>query len=376
MASKDPVRLRRRATRTGLQSLYLDIYLSGRRKCEYLKLYLVPEKTPADKQKNRDTLLLAESVRAKRLVEVRNNQYGFDNGFKTRVRFFDYYDSLCEKHNKTFGNYGNWISVGHNLREYEQNHNITFADITPDWVRGFRDFLDTKAVAFKHDGRVRKVQKNLSQNTKMVYFNALRACINSAFDERLISTNPMRGIDGFKEAEDTRMYLTIDEVKRLAATECDHPAVKNAFLFSCLTGLRRSDVLRLKWGNVHLQGEFTRIIFTQKKTNGLEYLDISPQAAELMGERKAADVPVFEWFLTPNRTNQVLAVWVARAGIDKTITFHCARHTFAVMMLDIGTDIYTTSKLLGHRSLSSTQVYAKVLDKSKQQAVQNIPRLL
>lgn len=62
-----------------------------------------------------------------------------------------------------------------------------------------------------------------------------------------------------------------------------------------------------------------------------------------------------------------------RAGIHKDITFHCGRHTFAVMMLDLGTDIYTVSKLLGHRELSTTQIYAKVLDKNKQAAVAKIP---
>jgi integrase len=172
------------------------------------------------------------------------------------------------------------------------------------------------------------------------------------------------------------MYLTIDEVKLLAATDCDYPAVKTAFLFSCLTGLRRSDILNLRWGDVHQQGEFTRIIFRQKKTSGQEYLDISPQAVELMGERKTASEHVFAWFMTPDATNHALAVWCAKAGINKKISFHCGRHTFAVMMLDLGTDIYTTSKLLGHRDLSTTQIYAKVLDKNKQQAVANIPRLI
>lgn len=95
----------------------------------------------------------------------------------------------------------------------------------------------------------------------------------------------MRGVEGFKAEEGTRMYLTIEEVQRLAQTECEYPAIKRAFLFSCLTGLRRSDVIRLTWGDVHQQGEFTRIIFKQKKTSGQEYLDIPPQAAELMGER-------------------------------------------------------------------------------------------
>lgn len=377
MASKDPVRLRRRTTKSGLQSLYLDIYIEGRRKCEYLKLYLVKEKNAEDKQRNRDTLLLAESIRAKRLVEVRNHKYGFDNNYATDVKFFDYYENMIKERIESTGNYGNWRSALHHLHYYERNNNITFAEITPDWIKRFKDYLDTKARTYQHDNRKKSMHESrLSINSKVSYFNKLRACINQAFEERIMPVNPMRGIEGFKQEEGTRMYLTIDEVRTLAATECDYPSVKAAFLFSCLTGLRRSDISRLTWGDVYQQGEFTRIVFKQKKTGGQEYLDISKQAAELMGERRRSNELVFDWFFTPDATNHALAVWVAKAGIDKKITFHCGRHTFATMMLDLGTDIYTVSKLLGHRDLSTTQIYARVLDKNKQEAVQRIPRVL
>lgn len=155
----------------------------------------------------------------------------------------------------------------------------------------------------------------------------MRTCLNQAYEERIIDENPMRGIDGFKAEEGTRMYLTIDEVKLLAETECEYPNIKRAFLFSCLTGLRRSDVLRLTWADVQKQGEFTRLIFKQKKTNGQEYLDISPQAAELMGERSEDDEHPFGDIHSPSCTNESIKRWVLRAGIKKDITFHCARHT-------------------------------------------------
>ena len=172
------------------------------------------------------------------------------------------------------------------------------------------------------------------------------------------------------------MYLTIDEVRLLAQTECEYPRIKDAFLFSCMTGLRRSDILRLKWGDIHKQGDFTRIIFRQKKTEGQEYLDITPQAAQLMGDPKGINDPIFEDIHSPSCTNKAVQEWVLNAGIHKKISFHCARHTFATMMLDLGTDIYTVSKLLGHRDLSTTQIYVKVLDKNKQKAVSNIPDIL
>ena len=123
------------------------------------------------------------------------------------------------------------------------------------------------------------------------------------------------------------MYLTLEEVKKLSQTECEYPKIKRAFLFSCLTGLRRSDILKLTWGEVHQQGDFTRIIFRQKKTGGQEYLDITQQAAELMGERGKPNDKVFTDIYSPTCTNEAIKKWVLRAGINKEITFHSFRHS-------------------------------------------------
>ena len=377
--SKEPIRLRKRKTSKGMTSLYLDIYLNGKRSYEFLKLYLVPEKSREDKRKNAETMKFAEAIRSKRIVELQNGEYGFKSQFKEDTLFFDYYEALCAKRFQTEdskGNWGNWRSCMKHLEKYEPNRKITFAEITPQWVQGFKDYLENEACAWGNDYRDRIKDHKLSRNSRLSYFNKLRACLNQAYEERVIQHNPMRGIDNFKPEEGTRMYLTLEEVKTLADTPCEYDSVKRAFLFSCLTGLRRSDIIKMTWGEVQEQSGFIRIIFRQKKTGGQEYLDITPQAAELMGERKKASAPVFEDIHSPSCTNEVIKRWVLRAGIQKEITFHCGRHTFAVLMLDLGTDIYTVSKLLGHRELNTTQIYAKVLDKNKQAAVAKIPSIL
>lgn len=362
---------------SGLTTLYLDIYLDGKRSYEYLKLYLVPEKNRADKEKNRTTLRLAEDVKAKRIVELRNGKFGFQSPFKEDTLFYPYYRSMCEERlgEESRGNWGNWYSCLHHLKIYDGNEKLTFRDITTEWVQGFKDYLEKDAKAWAHDFRRRLDYHPLARNSRLSYFNKLKACLNKAFEERIIPVNPIRGVESFKPEEGTRMYLTLEEVQRLARTECSYPAVKTAFLFSCLTGLRRSDIARLTWGDVQRQGDFIRLIFKQKKTGGQEYLDISSQAAELMGERGEPNEKVFMDFLTPGATNNAVQMWVMKAGINKKISFHCARHTFAVLMLDLGTDIYTVSKLLGHKEISTTQIYAKVLDKNKQAAVSRIPSI-
>jgi len=378
-SAKEPIRIRQKKLANGNKSLYLDIYRDGKRVYEFLKMYLIPEKSKADKEKNRQTMQLANSIKSKRIVEMQNGEYGFKSEYATDTLFFDYYRAMCEKRHgnpESRGNWGNWYSCLHHLMKYEKNERITFAEITTEWVQGFHDYLEKDAVAWGHDYRKRIKDKPLSRNSKLSYFNKLRACLNQAFEDGVIPNNPARKVENFKEEEGTRMYLTIDEVRKLAQTDCEYPCIKRAFLFSCLTGLRRSDIERLTWGEVFNQGDFTRIIFKQKKTKGQESLDITEQAADLMGERGEPDVKVFPDIHSPTVTNTAIREWVLRAGIQKKITFHCGRHTFATMMLDLGTDIYTVSKLLGHRQLSTTQIYAKVMDKNKQRAVANIPNVL
>ena len=244
---KEQVYLRKRLMPSGNISLYLDTFTRDGRVYEYLKLYLIPEHSRADKEKNRQTMQLAEAIRAKRTVEIQNNEYGFKSAYAEETRFFDYYKAMCEKRlgEESKGNWGNWKSCLKHLEKYEKNKNITFASITPEWIEGFKDYLENKACAWENDKRKRVKDKPLSRNSKVSYFNKLRACVNQAFEERIIAHNPLRGIEGFKAEEGTRMYLTIDELKRLTQTECDYPNIKKAFLFSCLTGLRRSDILNL-----------------------------------------------------------------------------------------------------------------------------------
>ncbi len=362
--SKEPIRLRKRKLKDGSFSLYLDIYNEGQRTYEYLKLYLMPGTSKEVRAKNKETMLLAEAVRAKRLVEFQNGRFSFDKRISSKIRFFDYYKAVAGKKMETCGE---WHSNLKHMERYEPNNAILLKSIDVKWIEGYKEYLMTKATSYA--GQL------LSPNTAQTYFRKLRACINKAFADGLISDNPIVHVDGIKGCEGTRMYLTLDEVRLLAATPCRYPEIKRAFLFSCLTGLRKSDIEKMTWGEIHQQGTFTRIIFTQKKTGGLEYLDISPEAVKLLGERAGDDAKVFPYMPSFPLIEEALKGWTEAAGIKKHITFHCGRHTFATMMLDLGADLFTVSKLLGHRDIKTTQIYAKILDKNKQEAVSKIPSI-
>lgn len=378
--TKESVKLRKRLRPSGNTALFLEFYIKGKRTYEYLNLFLVPEKTRADKERNRETLRFAETIRGKRLVEVQNGEYGFEGAYKLDTNFLEYYRMLCEKRHQnpeSLGNWGNWYSALKHLERYCRP-DMTFREVTPEFVQGFKDYLDRTARV--RDKRKKadttEDRKPLSNASKVSYFNKLRACINQAFEDRILPHNPLRGIEGFKLEERERVYLTLEEVKAMAAAECKYPVLRNAFLFSCLTGLRKSDIEKMKWSEVRQQGEFTRIVFKQKKTGGQEYIDINPQAVAFMGERRDPDAHVFPNFSYSSYYLMELKRWAVRAGITKDITFHSGRHTFAVLMLDLGADIYTVQKLLGHKEIATTQIYAKVMDKKKQAAAMLIPPIL
>ena len=101
-------------------------------------------------------------------------------------------------------------------------------------------------------------------------------------------------------------------------------------------------------------------------------MPISEQASNLPGESKDPKAEVFLGVKYSAYHYKRLFQWIGAAGITKDITFHCFRHTFATLQLSKGTDIYTVSKMLGHRELKTTQIYAKIIDQTKREAVNRI----
>lgn len=372
--SKESVYLRSRPRKDGTLSLFLRATVNGARKDEYLKLYLVPERTKADRETNRKTLDLAENIRAQRVVEFQQVKFGIDVPVVKDVLFYDYMQTIIDRKDGTTKT--SWQNCLAHLKRYEPNMKLKIGNITPRWVQGFRDYIDVKAMQWSIDSRKREVKpKPIAQGTKALMFQKLCTVFNLAVKEGVLTRNPSLNVERFKEQDSDREFLTVEEIRHLATIPAPSEVLGRAFFFSCLTGLRWSDVEKLKWHMVQKVGSVTRIVFRQKKTQSQEYLDVNDQAVTLMGSRGKDDDKVFEGLGTIQQARIGVAAWVKSAGINKHITFHCARHSFAIMMLDAGVDLYTLSKLMGHKSIESTQIYAKILDKHKQAAITRIPKL-
>lgn len=358
------VTLRQRLLPSGKITLYLDFYPPLRDpsthqsvRHEYLGIYLVNKpKFAIDKEANKEKIRHAEALRSERELAVIRGQFDFLDKSKKKMDFLAYFRSkLGAKDQK-------WIRVYDHFCNYCGGHCL-MGDITVPFCEGFRDYL-------LNANQLRDENKKLAQNSAAGYWSTFRGCLKIAYHEKYLSENVNDYLDAISAVDGRREYLTIDEVRKLAATPCEIPDLKKASLFSCLTGLRISDILALNWSNIvkSQDGGWCLRIKTEK-TDTEATLPLSKEAYKLCGKRSTG--LVFEG-LRRYHTQQPLQDWLKAAGITKHITFHCFRHTFATLQVSEGTDIYTVSHLLTHANVGTTQIYADIVDKSKRKAVERI----
>lgn len=371
------ITLKKKKLQNGKFSLYLEYYkgstlnLEGKRihlrDFEYLKLYPHQDpKTTAEKKENKEIDTLSEQILSIRKAEYFQGKFDIKNTSKSKRRFLDFFIEKSEEKIDSPKNYGNWTATALHLKRCI-SANLTFDEIDEDFVKRIRLYFDKEA----------KTKSNLplSLNSKYSYFNKFKAALRNAFDEGCISINYASKVKSFEQAESQREYLTFQELQQLTQTDCKYEVLKRAFIFSCLTGLRWSDINTLVWSEVRDEGDISRVNFRQEKTDGVEYLYISKQARELLHVRQSPTDRVFVGLKYSAVYNNEIVRWCNRAGISKHITFHSARHTNAVLLLENGADIYTVSKRLGHREIRTTAIYAKIVDQKMKEAANLIPEI-
>ncbi len=381
MATK--VNLRQKKISKGRKSLYLDFYppiphpeTGEPTRREFLGLYIYEKpKTPFDKQHNTETLKIAQSIRQKRENFLNKPEiYSRYENEQLKIKelgeqcFVEYFKKLANKRKNS--NHDNWISALAYLEAFT-NGSLKFADLNQKFLEDFKEYLLTTKSK-------RSNKTTLSQNSAVSYFNKVKATLKQAYKDGILQTDLNAKVKPIKAAETRREYLTLDELNKLVKTPCNDVLLKSAALFSALTGLRFSDIQKMTWGELeYINGQGYFLNFNQKKTKGVEVLPISEQAYSLTNgtpnpKDMPQDKPVFEGLKYSAYHNKHLFQWIGAAGITKDITFHCFRHTFATLQLFNGTDIYTVSKMLGHKDLKTTQVYAKIVDEAKRTAANKI----
>lgn len=358
------VALRRKPISQGRESLFLDYYPPLRDPetmkliyKEFLGIYIFKNPTnQIQKEYNEEMLLRAEGIRAIRVQSVINEEYGFLDKRKLQEDFLSYFYKMALTKDQK------WLRVYKHF-ELFVNGKCTFGEVTVDLCRKFRDYL-------LHAKQLKIDTRKITQNSAAGYFSTFRGLLKIAHRDKRIRENINEYLERIDTQDVKKNYLTLQELKKLAATPCNIPVLRLASLFSCLTGLRISDILRLHWGDITPASEGGYCIrIRTEKTETETTLPISDEALELCGTRTQGLV-----FKGLNRSmlQAPLKKWLNEAGIDKHITFHCFRHTFATLQIAMGTDIFTVSKMLTHKNVSTTQIYAELVNEKKRESANKI----
>jgi integrase len=360
---KQIVRVRERILANGDTKFYLDINQKGRkRETETLDLvWLKNPKTKEERLQNETARETVSIIRSRREAELISNKYKVTQTFKSDTYLLVYASILKEERKESLGNYGNWDSMYKHLKKFLKDVDIQMGTINKEWVKSFKEYLRDKC--------------NLESGSSFSYFNKILCLFKQAVKDRILFENPAEGVDRIIPTQTMRTFLNEEEVGLMANADCRYDVLKRAFLFSVLTGLRWSDINLLTWGNVDKDFERVAIRGSQKKTDDFYGVPLNEDAIKLMGERGNSSDRVFSGLRYSAYMNVAITKWTANAGLQKHVTFHSARHSYAYLLLKENVNIYTISKLLGHTHIKSTERYLHLFDMDKREAVEKLPKL-
>ena len=369
----------------GRESLFLDYYFGYRmeyseklgrdvakkdRKREYLSLYLwQAPRTPLERQQNKEMLEIAKRIRFERGQQMLESAEGYRLKKNDDINFLDWFWSYYEAYtkadkrhtNRAYTVFVDFLKATPEYSKYAKR--IKPSQLSKDMMLAFTDYLKSR---FKGEGA-------------HTLYARFKKVIKNAVEQDILRKNPCIGIIIKIDANKlTKDVLSIDEMQQLIATHYtgENPNIRRAFIFCLYCGLRWCDVKDLTYSNVDFANKLLR--FEQSKTKGHSSasnvaIPLNDGLLNLIGEGDRGDLI----FPLPSHTMCLKALrhWVSRAGIDKHITWHCARHSFAVNILNNGANIKTVASLLGHSGLKHTEKYTRAVDSLKQDAINSLPEL-
>ena len=373
----------------GRESLFLDYYFGYQmvysekldkqvakkdRKREFLKLYLwQAPRTPLERQQNKETLELAKKIRFERGQELLESMEGYRLKKERDINFLDYFQAYIDKYTKkdirmveiALKRFIDFLNDTPEYKKYAKK--IKPEQITKDMVEAFTEYLQGRSVG---------------EGAKSIYAR-FKKVIKYAIEHDAMLKNPCTGITIKVDDQQLRKeVLSPEEIQQLIATHYEHenPNIRRAFIFCLYCGLRYCDVKDLTFANVDFSNKLLK--FEQNKTKGHSassgvVIPLNDGILKLIGEPSSPDnrdevifpLPSYEMCL------KALRRWVKRAGINKHISWHCARHSFAVNILNNGANIKTVASLLGHSGLKHTEKYTRAIDSLKQEAINSLPEL-
>ena len=360
------VTLRTRPIKNGMLSYYLDFYPGYRDvvtmktiRHESLGIYIYADpQNKREKDFNERMTEKAEAIRCRRFESVVNERYDFFDKSKMQGDFLDYFNRVLKNKDPK------WKFVYEHFK-YFVGGKCRCEEVDFDLCNNFRTYLLT--------AKNLRNGKPMFINSVAGYWSTFRGFINIAYRDKMIRTNPNDFLEKIPTIPVNKESLTLQELRKLYKPPCEIDVLKRASIFACLTGMRRSDIINLKWEDVKTYADGGRYVeFYAQKTKARNIIPISEEAYKLISkDRKCINGKVFEGFEII-MAQHPLKSWLRKAGIKKRITFHSFRHTFASLQVELGTDLYTVMQLLAHKSVTTTQIYACHADPKRRETATRI----
>lgn len=385
----DNPKLKQKALSDGNYSLYLDYYLGRvdvkdeetgevkskvQRKREFLHLTLLASpRTPIERQQNKETLNLAQKIRFEREQELKESLHGYRLKRDRDINFLDYFQAYIDGYTKkdirmvqiALSRFRDFLKETPEYSKFA--YKIKPEQINKDMIEAFTEYLQSRSVG---------------EGARSIY-QRFKKVIKYAIEHDVMLKNPCNDIVIKIDENILRKdVLSQDEIQRLIATHYDNenPNIQRAFIFCLYCGLRFCDVKDLTFANVDYSNKLLK--FEQNKTKGHSassgvVIPLNDGLLRLIGEPTSDQSKDSLIFPLPSYEMCLKAIkrWVKRAGINKHISWHCARHSFAVNILNNGANIKTVASLLGHSGLKHTEKYTRAIDSLKQDAINSLPEL-
>ena len=333
---KSPVTIRTRNLKDGRKSIYFDILNDGVRSYKFLQIYLEPDTSVKARRANAQVMKEVEKIRTELALELTYSRAGLeDRSFKAGIRLVDWmvqYEDYQRRNGGSKSFRDNILATRSYIELYDSE--VILKDVDGVFIDGFIDFL--KKQTYTKGG----VTRSLAHNTICCRIRTLHSALNFAVREKLIAFNPCLDAETrVDEQECRKVYLNVEEVKRLIDTPCPIAVLKRAFLFSIFSGLRLGDVRSLTWRNIVRDGDNWRVEIRMQKTKEMLYLPLNRMARKWFNESEVhgLDDKVFKGLGVSFR--EAMETWMKDAGITKKVGYHTSRHSFAVLALDAGIDL-------------------------------------
>lgn len=366
---KSPYKLRQRKLSDGRISLFIDFIENGKHKYEFLKLYLLPETSEKIRRENTRTIRKADDIikdKTEDFIRIKSEEQ--ETKDSSQILLIDFIQILIDEYKRLGKGVKQLNTSAFLLKKF--NAKAKMSDVDKKFCIEYTDWL-------KNEYTTRNGER-LKPRTVFNYFWQFSIIINRAVKMGYLNSNPWSRLDPrdkLKMPESRQMFLSIEQLKILEKSPFKKEMIKKAFIFSCYSGLRISDILKLKWSDIYSNNGQTFLSITMKKTKKPIVIPLNQRAISWLPEKKESSDLIFEGLPHVNQINKYLKRWGKQTSVSDNLHFHVARHSYGTMLMTAGVDLYTASKLMGHSDIRATQVYAEIIDQKKKEAMTLVDNL-